>query len=136
LRIVFDTNIYISAFAIPGSSAEEAYRQAISETFKLFTSTAILTELANTLRSKFDWSDEKTRQLLRSLANVATVLKTQPHLHVLRDEADNRILECAVLARADAIVTGDRHLLSLGLFEGVSILKLVDFLARLKSLDR
>ena len=136
MRIVFDTNIYISAFAITGSSAEEAYRQAINETFKLFTSTAILTELANTLRSKFDWSDEKTRQLLRSLANVATVLKTQPHLHVLRDEADNRILECAVLARADAIVTGDRHLLSLGLFEGVSILKLVDFLARLKSLDR
>jgi putative PIN family toxin of toxin-antitoxin system len=136
LRVVFDTNIYISAFAIPGSSAEQAYRPAISGSFKLFTSIAILTELANTLRSKFDWSEEKTRQLLRSLANVATVLKTQPHLHVLRDEADNRILECAHLARADAIVTGDRHLLSLGLFEDIPIIKLVDFLARLKSLDR
>ena len=136
MRVVFDTNIYISAFAIPGGSAEQAYRQAISGAFKLFTSTAILTELANTLRSKFGWSEEKIRELVRSLANVASVLKTQPHLHVLRDEADNRILECAVLARADAFVTGDRHLLSLELFEGILILKLVDFLARLKSLGR
>jgi len=40
---------------------------------------------------------------------TATVVTTQPHLHLLADEPDNRILECAALAKADVIVRGDPH---------------------------
>ncbi len=56
------------------------------------------------------------------------MLKTRPHLHILKDEPDNRILECALLATADIIVTGDRHLLSLTRHRGISIVRLGDFL--------
>ena len=128
VRVVFDTNIFISAFAIPGGNAEEAYLQAVRGTVELFTSVAILTETANKLRTKFEWSDAKVRELLRSIAKTATVLKTQPHLHVLKDEPDNRVLECAVLARADVIVSGDRHLLALGRYGETAIVRLADFL--------
>ena len=41
MRAVFDTNIFISAFVIPGGKAEEAYLQAVRATFELFTSIAI-----------------------------------------------------------------------------------------------
>lgn len=128
MRVVFDTNIFISAFAIPGGHAEEAYLHAVHGTFELFTSVSILTETANTLRKKFEWSDEKVQRVLRSIGNTATVLKTQPDLHILKDEPDNRILECALLAKADIIVTGDRHLLSLKHHYETSIVKLADFL--------
>ena len=128
MRLVFDTNIFISAFAIPGGHAEEAYVHAVRGTFELFTSVSILTESANTLRTKFEWSDEKVQRALRSISKTATVLKTRPHLHILKDEPDNRILECALLAKADIIVTGDRHLLSLKRHRGTSIVKLAAFL--------
>ena len=132
MRVVFDTNIFISAFVIPGGNAEEAYLHAVRGTFTLYSSIAILTETANTLRTKFEWSEEKVLRLLESVSRTAIVLKTRPHLHIVKDEPDNRILECAVLAEADTIVTGDRHLLSLKQYRGISIRKLADFLRRLK----
>ena len=90
---------------------------------------AILTETANTLRTKFEWSEYKTQQLLRAISKTATVVKSQPHIHLLKDEPDNRILECALLTRADLIVTGDQHLLSLREYRNISIIKLADFIA-------
>lgn len=128
MRVVFDTNIFISAFAIPGGHAEEAYLHAARGTFELFTSVSILTETANTLRTKFEWSGDKVQRVLRSISKSAMVLKTRPHLHILKDEPDNRILECALLATADIVVTGDRHLLSLKRHRGISIVRLADFL--------
>jgi len=132
VRVVFDTNIFISAFAIPGGNAEEAYLQAIQGTFELVTSVTILTETAGILRTKFEWADDKIEQFLQSVSRVATVLKTHPHLHVVQDEADNRILECAQLARADYIVTGDRHLLALQRHEQTTLISLADFLALIR----
>ncbi len=135
MRVVFDTNIYISAFAIPGGSAEEAYLHAVQGRFELFTSIAILTETANTLENKFAWSSDKVERLLSNISGVAAVLKTGSHLHILDDDPDNRILECAVQARAEMIVTGDRHLLTLASYEGISIVRLSDFLALVRQPD-
>ena len=59
-------------------------------------------------------------------------MTTQPHLHLLADEPDNRILECAALAKADVIVTGDRHLLALQRHEETRIVTLAGFLRLLK----
>jgi len=131
--VIFDTNIYISAFAIPGGSAEEAYRYAVHRDFELFASIAILTETANTLRNKFAWSNEKIESLLTNIGKVAVVLKTQPHIHVLHDEPDNRILECGVQVQADIIVTGDQHLLALKHYEDIILMKLSELLAMLRT---
>lgn len=131
MRVVFDTNIFISAFGIPGGTAEEAYLHAVRGSFELVTSVAILAETTNVLQAKFDWSHEKAALLLQSVSQVATVLKTQSTLHVLRDDPDNRILECAELAQADFIVTGDRHLLALQRYKDTTVLRLAEFLDRL-----
>jgi len=71
---------------------------------------------------------DKIAHLLKTIAKIATVIKTQPHLHLLDDEPDNRILECAVEVKADFIVTGDKHLLSLKHFKDTNIITLSDFL--------
>ncbi|MBI5605407.1 MAG: putative toxin-antitoxin system toxin component, PIN family [Deltaproteobacteria bacterium] len=134
LKIVFDTNIYISAFAIPGGKAEEAYLQAIKRKFILCSSLAILAETAKKLKEKFDWSEGKITDLLKAISKTATIVKTKPHIKVLTDDPDNRILECALKTKADHIVSGDKHLLSLKAFKGISILSLSDFV-RMINLD-
>ncbi len=113
MKVVFDTNIFISAFVIPGAKAEEVYLHVLRGDFDLCSSVAILTETAQTLRDKFGWPEDQIVRLLQAISKEATVIKTRPHLHVLADEPDNRILECAVGSAADFIVTGDKHLLSL-----------------------
>jgi putative PIN family toxin of toxin-antitoxin system len=128
LKVVFDTNIFISAFVIPGSKAEEAYLHCLKGHFTLYSSVAILTETAKKLRGKFSWQEHNITRLLRAISKVSTVVKTQPHLHILDDDPDNRILECAVAVKADCVVTGDKHLLSLEHFQNISIVKLSDFL--------
>lgn len=131
MRVVFDTNIYISAFAIPGGNAEEAYLNAIKGRFELFTSVAILTETARVLQTKFDWAEDKARHAVQEISRTATVLRPRPTLHLLKDEPDNRILECAIAAQAERIVSGDRHLLSLKRHADIAIISLAAFLAEL-----
>ena len=131
MKIVFDTNIFISAFVIPGSRAEEAYSRALRKDFTLYSSVAILTETSQKLGEKFGWQQDKIASLLKAIAKVAIVIKTEPHLHLLADEPDNRVLECAEAVGADFIVTGDKHLLFLKHFQNTNVVRLSDFLKKL-----
>jgi len=130
LKVVFDTNIFISAFVIPGGKAEAVYSDALRKDFTLYSSVAILTETAQKLREKFGWQQDKITSLLKAIAKVAIVIKTEPHLHLLADEPDHRVLECAEAAGADFIVTGDKHLLFLKHFQNSDLVKLSDFLKK------
>jgi len=128
MKAVFDTNIFISAFIIPGSQGEKAFLLARQRRFELYTSVPILTETANKLREKFNQLEEDIKEALKTISRAAEVLKPSIKLDVLEDVPDNRILECAVEAKADVIVTGDRHLLKLKKFQGIPVVRLVDFL--------
>ncbi len=128
MKVVFDTNVYISAFISPGSKAEEAYMLAVGGQVNLYTSVAILTETAKKLREKFLWDDVRIASALKQISRVATVLKPVNRLSILPDTPDNRILECAKEAGADLIVTGDKHLLDLKQYEGMGITRIAGFL--------
>jgi putative PIN family toxin of toxin-antitoxin system len=128
LKIVFDTNVYISAFTTPNSKAEDAYLLAVNGNVELFTSVSILTELAKRLREKFRWDDSEITSLLKHISKVATVMKPSIKIKLLNDETDNRILECAKASNANLIVTGDKHLLSQKEFDGIGITRIAGFL--------
>ena len=85
------------------------------------------------LQTKFDWAQEETRQAIQEISQTATVLRPRPVLHLLKDEPDNRILECAMAAQAERIVSGDRHLLALRRHAQSVIVSLADFLEELQS---
>lgn len=128
MRVVFDTNIYISAFITPGGRAETALLRAVHGEVLLFTSVPILTEMARKLREKFRWDDEHITAAVRHAARVGTIVRPAATLAVLADEPDNRILECAMEANAGMVVTGDRHLLELVEYEGIAVVTLAAFL--------
>ena len=118
MRTVFDTNVYISAFAAPGSRSSLALQLAARGVFELVVSPAILAELRRKLAGpKFGFSERELNDADRDIGEVATVV-----------EPDNRILECAVASGASAIVTGDKELLALGSYEGIGIMTVVELL--------
>jgi uncharacterized protein len=128
VRVVFDTNIYVSAFAIAGGQAEAALLKALAGEAQLVVSRAIIHELLDVLARKFGRDPEELAHIAVFLAELADVVRPRRKLGVLRDDADNRILECALAGRADVIVTGDRAMLELGEYQGVRIVTLREFL--------
>jgi len=128
MKVVFDTNVFVSALIVPGSLVEVAFLHVQRTHATLFTAIPILTETARVLRTKFHQVDEDVTVALKLIGRAATIVKPSVIIEVLEDIPDNRILECALEAHADLIVTGDRHLLRLKQFQDVAIVRMADFL--------
>ena len=128
MKVVYDTNVLVSAFIVPGSKGEEALLLAIRREVNLYTSVPILTETTRILQTKFDQPDRDVVAALKLISRAATIVHPARTIEVLEDLPDNRILECAVSAQADLVVTGDHHILALKQFEGIPLVRLVDFL--------
>jgi len=133
MKVVFDTNIFISAFLFPGSQGEQAFLLAHRHKVDLYTSIPILTETARVLREQFEQSEQEITAALKIIGRASTIVRPARKLTVLEDIPDNRILECAVTVEADLLVTGDQHLLKLKKFEAVPIVRLADFLRSVPS---
>ena len=128
MKVVFDTNILVSAMAFPGGRADEALHRIIEEQDVLVLSKPILDELLGVLARKFSRDAEELAHVAVFLASLAEMANPARRLRVLEDDADNRILECAVAGKADAVVTGDRAMLELGQFRGIRLLGLREYL--------
>ncbi len=129
MRVVLDTNVYISAILF-GGNCEEILRLAISESFNIVISKDILTEIESILKEKFRWSKKQVVEAMSYIKDISTVIKPDVTLSVVKkDPSDNKIIECAVASNAGYIVTGDKkHLLPLKKFNNIKILNPAEFL--------
>jgi putative PIN family toxin of toxin-antitoxin system len=130
MRVVFDTNIFVSALVIPGSQAEKAVLRIIEGTDVLLLSKEILDELLSILSTKFSRDKEEISRVAVILSEMAEWVETSEEINVLRDEPDNRILECAFSGDADIIVTGDKELLRLKRYKETEIISLKKYLEK------
>lgn len=118
LKIVLDTNVYFSAFKGTRGVPFELWQRAVEREYALFVSPAIIGELAGVLRSGLNWPEADIIAQLKLVVRVAKVLEPKITLKVIEaDPDDDRILECAVAGNADLIVSGDRHLTKLKVYE-------------------
>ena len=124
----FDTNILVSGFTRPEGRASQAMVNITLRNDDLFISQPIIEELLRVLDNKFNWSAAALDAVSGWIARNCQVVAPVETLSVLADEPDNRILECAVAADADLIVTGDRQMLTLGNFRHIRIVTLADYL--------
>jgi uncharacterized protein len=128
LKVVFDTNILVAALVFPGGRGEAALRRIVEEQDQLVISRPILDELLGILGRKFARDAEELAHAAVFLSELGVLVRPRRRLRVVSDEPDNRILECAVAGRVQAIVTGDKALLALGEYNGVRIISLRDYL--------
>jgi putative PIN family toxin of toxin-antitoxin system len=128
MRVVADTNVFISAQmfgGLPGRFLDLALRRR----FTLIASTALLDELNEKLRGKFAVSVRDALLIREKLEGNAEVVDPDFVLNAVPDDPDdNRVLECAVAGKANFIVSGDRHLLRIGCYEGIAIVTVRQFL--------
>lgn len=114
----------------------ELWEHALKGTYTLLISPAIVAELANVLREKFMWPEDAIKARVKRFQRIADIIT--PHFVpnvIENDPADNHILACAVSGKADIIVSGDkRHLLPLKEYEGIPIIRPVNFLRMLGGL--
>ncbi|WP_297212678.1 MULTISPECIES: putative toxin-antitoxin system toxin component, PIN family [Thermodesulfovibrio] len=128
MKVVFDTNVYISAFVINGSLAEKAILKILRENYSLFISKEIIDEILSVFAKKFSYDREYLSRTALFLSEIAEVVQPTEKIDILKDKGDNKIIECAVAARADVIVSGDKELLSLGEHKDIKIITLREFL--------
>jgi putative PIN family toxin of toxin-antitoxin system len=134
MRIVLDTNVTVSALLWRGTPyrlVETIRRQRQDH---LFTSPALLEELADILTRPFAAKrlallGRTGEDLLADYAGFAEMVKprTVPAV-VIADPDDDQVIAAAVAAKADIIVSGDHHLLSLGSHRGIQILRPAEML--------
>ena len=124
LNIVLDTNVYIAAALNPQSILyrliEDSAAHYLSD---YFTSPAILLELQNKLENKFKFPRENVVQWINRIEESVTVIRPLKHVQIItRDPDDNKILECALEAKADLIISADKDLIALKEWEGIKII--------------
>lgn len=130
MRVLFDTNVFVSAFTSAGL-CHQAYERALIRA-DLITSPHLLDELQRTLvkRMKLDagLAGEIVAELAGELELIEPTALPQP---VCRDKDDDWVLATALAGGAEILVSGDKDLLVLKEFQGVKILSPRQFVERM-----
>jgi putative PIN family toxin of toxin-antitoxin system len=137
MRVVLDANIYISALISTLGNPRIITKRWEQRDFEVLITEDIINEVARVIRyphitKRHNKGEKKIRSYLKLLSTQATLVEVNETLDIIKyDETDNRYLECAVAGKADYIVSGDNHLLSIGEYKGIIILSPAAFVALL-----
>jgi putative PIN family toxin of toxin-antitoxin system len=137
IAAVLDTNVLVSAAIQANGIPAQIIAQA-EERFSWLTRDYILGETARVLARKHIQGKYRQRvtstprnEFLTEVRRAAVVVDVKTALSVGPDVKDNPVLACAVDASAQYLVTGDRHLLELGRYQAIQIVRPTEFLESL-----
>lgn len=128
-KVTLDTNILVSALGWKGKP-HRIFQEAVDGKLELFISYAQFEELSRVMDyPKLGFTEEQKTRFKGLISAVATFVHPTTELDIVKtDPPDNRILECALVAKLDFIISGDEHLLSLRRFGRTKIMTAGEFL--------
>ena len=135
MRVVLDTNQYISAIIRPNGHPAQIVKLWRIGLIEVAISPFILEEFEAVvhrprIQQKHNLSDADIAEYLEVLRTFAVLVPGTITVNAVPDDPDdNIIIACAIEAEVDMIISGDQHLLSLGSYQGIPIVKAVDFLS-------
>jgi uncharacterized protein len=133
LRVVLDTNIVVSGLLSPKGSPSAILDAATSKQFRCFVSESLIEEYSDVLaRSDLGLDQRRVARFIRDFRKVALLVAPRQKALVARDPDDNMVMECALEAEADFVVTGNTRDFPLN-FRGVRVVTPRDFLVVLGS---
>jgi len=128
LKVVFDTNIYISAISY-GGKPREGMELARKGLFRLFVSTEILEELEEELTEPpFNISKRDIKKILSGIKKYVKIIKPTTRVNICRDVKDNMLLNCAIDSMSRYLVTGDKDLLVIEKIKNIDIVSISHFM--------
>lgn len=124
IKIVPDTGFYIAALLKKGYARSYLVGNGTKFlSYELFSSEAILLELQEKLEeNKFGYSREQVVNLISDIRSVIKIVHPRKKVTVVRDPDDNKIIECALEARAEIVLSFDKDLLDLKEYLGIKII--------------
>ncbi len=130
MRIVCDTNVLISG-TLFGGPARRVLVLSSQGDITNFTTPDLLVEVEEVLlRPKFGLRPDQVLGIISLFRDsFQVVIPSQRVRAVMADPDDNMVLEAAIAAKAGVIVSGDKHLLSLGVWHGIRIVSPADFVS-------
>ena len=127
-RLILDTNVIVSGLLF-GGVPQKILKLAITGRVEVATSPDLLEELERVLLYKFPQARKAVRGSLEALQAITLLFIPSQRVDAAADDPDdNRVLECALAAKADLIVSGDKHLLHLKQFRNIPLLSPQEFL--------
>lgn len=129
MRVVIDTNIFVSSFF--GGNPRKIIDLWKNEKITLCLSNAILDEYIDVLRRIGLKEEDELKELLSLLSmgfNILFTTKTPKIKIIKNDPDDDKFIECAVALKAHAVITGDREVLAIKEYMGIRILTPQKFL--------
>ncbi|MEK6621006.1 MAG: putative toxin-antitoxin system toxin component, PIN family [Planctomycetota bacterium] len=130
-RVVLDTNVTIAAYFWKGYP-RVVYDLIRDQKLVMLMNSDMEKELIRVLGySKFGLSQKEIPPFIRNLRCCAEFVEKKTRISVVTsDPTDNIFLECATDGNADYIISGDKHLLDLVIYNGIQIIKAKEFLIR------
>jgi putative PIN family toxin of toxin-antitoxin system len=124
MRIVFDTNILISATLWNGSVAQKFLYKCIRKDIKIYSSLEIIEEYKGILARDFDYSENEISKVMEKIMQVLYLVSPSKKVEAVKeDPEDNKIIECAVESYSQYIISYDKHLLNLKDYQGIKIIR-------------
>lgn len=121
VKVILDTNIIISAIGF-GGKPRQILELALQKKIRGVTSSILMAELEDVLNKKFPLLSDQFERINKLIRKRFIVVKPKESVHILKDDDDNRVLEAAFEGHCKYIVTGDKELLDLGIYQKIIIL--------------
>ena len=130
-RVVLDTNVLVSAALSPVSPPGQVLDYLMGSGTLIISAGTFLELKTVILRPRFRryMSLEESGEFLASLLRSSVPIEVTHSITACRDPKDDKFLELAVSGNATHIISGDRDLLALHPFRGISIVSPGDFLS-------
>lgn len=126
--IVADTNIFVRALI--GSKVNEKLYNLFKEgRIEIILSKSMLRELGSVLlKPRLGLAEKEVKYCLYLVKKKAKIIEPKIKVNICRDSKDNIVLETAIAAKANIIVTNDKDLLALNPFHNIKILSPITFI--------
>jgi uncharacterized protein len=127
MSVVLDSNLWISAFIFRGRPLQMVLDRLVD----LAVSQSIIDETLRVMNDKFHAKPIVLESALFIMTTSARMVEPVIQVKAVRDDPnDDHVVSCAIAAGAEAIITGDKHLLRMSSYEGIKMLRLGEFLRR------
>lgn len=134
LKVVIDINLFVSGVISKKGNPARLLQLWHNRAFLVIISEQMVEDLGRVLRyprlkNKYNLQNEEIEQAVSAIKKFAVMLPNTIELDVIKDDPDdNKVLACALAVKADYIVSGDSHLLDLGIFKDIPIVTVKDFI--------
>jgi uncharacterized protein len=130
MKVVLDTNVLISAFKDEYSYEKRIINEVIAGHVEAYANRQTIQENRLILLRLLD--NPELRQELDGFFSQVNLVTNRHMINIVRDPEDNKILESAVEAEADYLVTSDSDLLEVGSYQNVQIVRPAEFWVKYK----